>query len=89
MTDDWQKGDLALCVRGAAVSRPGCIYTVMAVEWLAQTVLWFEGCESDYADGLLPSSASRFRKLRPHEADAEDRETIRLLNDVPALEPVA
>lgn len=97
---DWQKGDLALCVKRGAWSRvvskqpndglgvrSGSILTVRSVGIFAPyTVLWFEGVGGE---GRGDSFVSRnFRKIPPHTPDAEDAETIRLLNGVPVGEPV-
>jgi len=100
--DDWQAGDLALCVKGGChpdekhlppVDFPiaGKIYTV---EWAGKCrfVSGF-GLALGLVDGP-PNvtkdrvwNASRFRKIRPHAPDEEDRETIELLTGVkvPAL----
>jgi hypothetical protein len=87
--DDWEPGDLALCVRGGPPIRPfkqwagengadydlvpGRIYTVDRVdhEW-GFVGLHFEGYDWSWL-------ASRFRKIRPHTPDEEDREVIELL----------
>ncbi|WP_390549829.1 hypothetical protein [Qipengyuania sp. MTN3-11] len=46
--------------------------------------LLFEGMKDDGTS----SGASRFRKIRPHTPDEEDRETIALLNGAPVKQPV-
>lgn len=101
MADDWRAGDLALCVkrgrwrnnRGFAPSRgmrAGQVHTVRATGMCPSNglfTLWFEGFPGErYEDGF---GAIRFRKIRPHTPDAEDAETIRLLNSAPVKEPVA
>lgn len=95
MTETWHRGDLALCVADdfctgnypdiAALPRIGAIYGVNDVA--RHSSLRIDGLaliglpEDAYFD------ASAFRKLHPHSPDAEDLETIRLLNagKVPAL----
>lgn len=95
MSDDWQPGDLALCVRTGDIRttyvrhrgiglRKGGIYTLIrfGVDPLdGQRTLWLE---DDIPQGRL---AIRFRKIRPHQPDAEDAETIRLLAGKPVREP--
>lgn len=91
--DDWQAGDLALCVRQprahAGLVRSGGVYTVAAVapfvDFEGEGGLAFEGITPPPASGYYQYWAmSRFRKIRPHVPDAEDRETIALLTDKPA-----
>lgn len=82
MSDDWQPGDLALCVRGATYTRAGRLYTVSEV---LVGGMYFVGLPTN----LRPGRFSRFRKIRPHTPDAEDAETIRLLTGAPVREPVA
>lgn len=99
---DWQVGDLALCLRNGKRTRAGAVYTVHGICGHDQRcgcgnylpvgytpALWLEGVGAvDPATGCEPwAIAARFRKIRPHEADAEDRETIRLLTE--KREPVA
>ncbi len=88
MGDDWQVGDLALCVRSGNHTRTGHIYTVNLVAVGAYgPVLRFDErmhCEEHRRQMSL---ATRFRKIRPHTEDAEDRETIALLTGKPVLEP--
>jgi hypothetical protein len=103
--DDWQAGDLALCVRGGYISGPpgpspvaGAVYSVTGV---TMENFW-ESDGSDTEDVALwfedapPNErgdkcwwAGRFRKIRPHTPDAEDIETIALLTGKPVREPVA
>jgi hypothetical protein len=92
---DWEPGDLALCVRDgsapADVTKAGGVYTVERF-WThsnGEAVLDFVGIQNGApvgAVGFWGHRASRFRKIRPHTPDAEDAETIRLLNEtrVPA-----
>lgn len=101
MADDWQPGDLALCVYrppqtwfGAKPGRPeprkGGVYTVEALivhPFTGELGLVLEGHHSAHPSG--PAWCSRsYRKIRPHTPDAEDRETIRLLNGAPVKETV-
>ncbi len=92
---DWQAGDLALCIkqgrwRSAGVymrgPKAGAVLTVRRVglDGNGFPTIWLIGWHGDEgADGFNPA---RFRKIRPHTPDAEDRETIRLLNKQPATE---
>ena len=95
MGDDWQAGDLALCVDTgkspegftAPYLELGRTYTVYAVgiDPLGQFGLYLDELESDgFNGGVL---AWRFRKIRPHTPDEEDAETIRLLNGNRVGEP--
>ncbi len=93
MSDDWQPGDCALCIKqgpwramGSMKVRPnepiraGMFVTVRKVGMnsLGYVVLWF--AEDMRGDGPRYSyRAIRFVKLRPHQPDAEDAETIALL----------
>lgn len=112
--DDWQKGDLALCVHGgdwipgsasrripdqcspvisSLFPRPGSNWTVDRVEYrhgadiaadceaIDLIYLGLQGQPSDYL-----YDARHFRKIDAYEADAEDRATIDLLNDVPLVD---
>lgn len=100
MAEDWQPGDLALCVKTSHPAfefpstslRLGRVYTVNRI---GRPVEWLNG---ERALGLVehaPRNAncgwpeSLFRKIRPHTPDEEDAETIRLLNGAPIGEPVA
>lgn len=98
MSADWQIGDLALCVNDrpspffptvACRLRSGAIYTVrgVGIDEGGQLGLFLEEVRSYGMKGGFVSS--RFRKIRPHTPDAEDAETIRLLNGLPVREPVA
>ena len=95
MADDWQPGDLALCVRGGLSrfdpTRPGAVYTVSDIV--------FNDTDNEYglAFNEVPTEGpdyygfytARFRKIRPHTPDAEDAETIRLLTGAPVKESAA
>ena len=100
MADDWKPGDLALCVRGGAVHpgtrapelpRIGAVYTVDAFGTSGfrggpAPAFWLvDGPKNN--DGQRVWGASRFRKIEDHVPDAEDEETIRLLNGAPCNPP--
>ena len=96
MADDWQPGDLALCLSrdgGGYYSAPyieaGQILEVSEVEVIACALaLGFEGRPIIRgAFGRCGYDARCFRKIRPHAPDAEDAETIRLLTGAPVREP--
>lgn len=93
--EDWQPGDLALCVKGGHLSglpigpypTVGCLYSVEAVEiyddWDCR-FLRVPGAPNNGSHG--PTWAeSRFRKIHPHTPDEEDEETIRLLKGEPVF----
>lgn len=93
--DNWQKGDLALCVHLRTSEVPvtwkcviGGIYTVKEVS------VFFDGVTAldlEEDPDFLPDAAwdaRDFRKIHPHTPDAEDRETIELLTGKPLLAPV-
>lgn len=92
--DDWQPGDLALCIKVGAWSemqrRPlvdggpsaGKTYRVSDVVSEEGPCLYFG---NPWPFDIF--QADRFRKIRPHTPDVEDEETIRLLTGKP--EPVA
>lgn len=95
MSDDWQPGDLALCVSvthpiivGRATSfKIGAIYTVTQVgkpvaNLNGERGLVFKECRPKRAGRGYPESC--FRKIRPHTPDVEDAETIALLTGKPA-----
>lgn len=90
MSDNWQAGDLALCVKRGAKS-PFQIHHF----YLVTEVITFGRCYPDLLALRLAGidsgdggwCASCFRKVKPHAPDAEDSETIRLLTGTP--EPVA
>lgn len=92
--DDWQVGDLALCISPRSWEPPeacdphaGTILTVSALDHTdpCGLGLWFDGVSS--CDSYM---AYAFRKIRPHTPDEEDRETIELLtgNRAPIREGV-
>jgi hypothetical protein len=103
MADDWQVGDLALCVNAGPLRdicgdggietarayvlglRVGCIYTVTHVVRCHCGKHIGLGAQAERVGGV----ADRFRKIRPHTPDQEDRETIALLTGVPVAEPVS
>lgn len=82
---DWQPGDLALCLGDddpwfppePCDPRPGMVLTVRSYS-PHDDGLWFVGVQS--CDSY---KARYFRRIPPHTPDAEDAETIRLLNDIP------
>lgn len=95
--DDWQPGDLALCVAlpnghfpnpGHFGVVPGGVYTVSKVRNAVWGVAldFEEDWEANDEDAF---NATYFRKIRPHVPDEEDAETIRLLTGTPVKEPVA
>lgn len=93
MTDNWQPGDLALCVRGGPLEpglphdewpKGGAIYQVIRAENCEFVkgiffALWLKNGPIN-GDGSKVWDASCFRRIPPHIPDAEDAETIRLLN---------
>ena len=97
MSDDWKPGDLALCLKMGSwemlagrpptcgMPQPGGIYTV--VEIISRPPFGMGLLLQGLADHHFLST--RFRRIPPHEADAEDAETIRLLTGKPIKEPVA
>jgi hypothetical protein len=94
MADGWQAGDLALCVRWEAKDLPqivvGGVYTVERL-WTYYEEVDCKGLSFDFVEVPRPACNSSFdarcfRKIRPHTPDAEDAETIRLLNGIPAKE---
>lgn len=96
MSDDWKVGDLALCVRAVPNSRgephpcrKGGMYIVDRI------VTASDGCTGLGLAGIAFSgtrlnadSAGNYRRILPHTPDAEDVETIRLLNGQRVQEPV-
>lgn len=100
MSGDWQKGDLALCVNrdrircvvcgnihnGVGVPEVGAVLTVSAFTLGGYTGFPCPAPRLVFVGGGF-GLPQRFRKIRPHMPDAEDRETIRLLNGVPVGEP--
>lgn len=94
MADDWQIGDLALCIKDPCTpknsTRAGRVYEVERV-WThpdeGQLALDFFGINNGHRDpkidafwGHLPA---RFRKITPPPADEFDREVIELLRREP------
>lgn len=98
--DDWQPGDLALCIKKSGpcrkcrvdgLYRVGAVYTVSDTVGMPVWALFFVGLPRESrANGCwhIAYDASFFRKLRPHEADAEDIETIQLYRRHRLREPV-
>ena len=102
MGDDWQTGDLALCVLGGQLTPrtfekrqnypvSGRIYTVISYvhdgEFIGGQCPGLLFSDAPLNEGVRIWSAERFRKIHPHTPDAEDAETIRLLNGIPITEP--
>ena len=103
MGDDWQPGDLALCIKLGPWRRMSSDGTVAKGEGPpagrvleVRSVLPGACCSialkfSDWPDanvrGWAGYDAKRFRKIRPHQPDEEDAETIRLLNGAPVRQP--
>jgi hypothetical protein len=86
---DWQKGELALCIRKGPVNtaRPGRIYEVRQVVFWARTSwlgLIVDGA-SNHANDRWGGAIAEcyFRKVTPPAADEFDRETIALMNSEP------
>ncbi len=102
MSDNWEVGDLALIVRGGKIKCPnphfgfhdgvkvpsvGTIGTVVSVRPSVMYCGDYCGCETiDFFDGRS-AVTQRARKIRPHTPDAEDAETIALLNGKPVPVP--
>lgn len=92
MSENWQAGDLALCTYSFRVGFPQCVKpragqvcTVTAVtQGRTHKGLVLAECPTV---NRLGWRASAFRKIHPHKPDAEDRETIALLNGQPVGEP--
>lgn len=99
MSDDWQPGDLALCIKmgsweleegGVSTCGPqlGKTYVVCGIERDA----FFDASKEEVFLVLerFPYEcwmADRFCKITPGEADEFDREAIRLLTGKPAKAP--
>jgi len=95
--DNWQAGDLALCVAlydGGGIDplptnlKIGGVYTVervfRGVDLFGNTHLGL--CLAEVCPVILGGHgfvADLFRKIHPHTPDAEDRETIELLTGKP------
>lgn len=90
MADDWKVGDLALCIANALpppkdvpskLLRIGAVYTVASVRWSHSEQCIAIGLNEVKSRGPFGDwHASVFRKIHPHTPDAEDVETIHLLN---------
>lgn len=97
MADDWQVGDLALCVavKHSAFNSPSSLLSIGRVYTVARVGRPIHWAAQERALGLDEVRASRgdeygfpeslFRKIRPHQPDEQDAETIRLLTGAPAI----
>ena len=99
MAEDWKPGDLALCIKigdwihviSRKIGRGPRAGNVLRV----RNVVSREGTTWLFLDGWPGNKMSdaygsrRFRKINPHTPDAEDEETIRLLNGVNAYRGVS
>lgn len=95
--DEWQPGDLALCVtdeyeRTVKETKDldwwpklGGIYEVASVEWSPSNLFLELTDDPDKFNPFFGWYAVHFIKVTPKAADAEDAETIRLLNTVPEV----
>lgn len=90
-SDDWQAGDLALCVTTEYQDRPGNdpwvpksggVYQVSGVDRYPTGLFLEFADDPDAFNPELGWEAKDFRKIHPHAPDAEDRETIDLLNGI-------
>jgi hypothetical protein len=101
MADDWQAGDLALCVKtrhpnfdgASSTLRRGARYKVVR-PFKSSDPRLIEGEVALVLEGARPRinpgwPSGLFIKITPKAPDAEDAETIRLLTGVPAKEPAA
>lgn len=102
MADNWEVGDLALCVnvgdllistspkriRGTAGRRlrKGAVYTVVEIRHRTTSGTVAELLVTAETGGRSAASL-RFRKIDYHTPDAEDEETIRLLKGEPCNPP--
>ena len=99
MAEDWKPGDLALCIkigdwihvksrkigkgpRAGNVLRVRNVVSRGGVTWL-----FLDGWPGNKIYDAF--AARRFCKINPHTPDAEDEETIRLLNGVNAYRGVS
>lgn len=97
MGEDWQRGDLALCVKNGVWKQcwegdvivnsngpsSGAILQVRDVgHGHFGTCLWFVEYPGDRTSDAYTSI--HFRRIPAHTPDAEDAETIRLLTGTPA-----
>ena len=97
MSDDWQVGDLAVCIKsgqwahivgGMASSGPayGEIRAVRRVgQWRSYIVLWLEGYDGDCVNEAF--TAVRFRKVRPDNEPCEEEFVTLLKRIKPAKVP--
>ena len=85
MAENWQKGDLALCVNDHPArdgtpcpAKRGCVYTVenVFVTRFGNTGLTFQDVSHLHTRGY---HATRFRKITPPKPDEFDREIIDLM----------
>jgi hypothetical protein len=91
MADDWQKGDLALCVSielpgriPSKILRVGAVYTVNSVRWSGGEQCTPLGLAEVKSRGKMGDwYAVLFRKIRPHTPDAFDAEIIDLISRKP------
>ncbi len=98
MSDDWQVGDLALCVKLGKWSQHetgnnaiyGCVYRVLAVQpavGLPGVALVLDGLERD-ADGSRQDFLStRFRKIKPDTEPCEEEFVTLIKRMKPAKVP--
>ncbi|WP_066113804.1 MULTISPECIES: hypothetical protein [unclassified Blastomonas] len=102
--DDWQPGDLALCVSSEGFHDDfveGNQYPAIGSVSRVNDVCLLEASLDDkwnQPGGVWLSFdeypvflcfSGNFRKIRPHVPDEEDAETIRLLTGTPVKEPTA
>lgn len=92
MSENWQSGDLALCVakagRGAVHTgwdaSVGGIYTVSFVAEFVDGGIALDLEEDEAFHPQCGFCASRFRKVTPPAADADDQEIIEIMQGKPA-----
>jgi hypothetical protein len=93
VSGDWQAGDLALCIRDGLWLKfgvgPRCgqvseVQDIYGPHEVLQIGSRENACFLQFAEWPRGSTfgSSNFRKIRPHTPDAEDRETIDLLNEL-------
>lgn len=100
MSDDWQAGDVALCISNpgkgdgvtVAVPHPGVrsgrFFTVdQVVHWMGALGLVLRGYPT--SDKPFAHDARGFRRIPPHKADEFDREVIEHMLGKPVREPSA
>ena len=97
MSDDWQPGDLALCVRGGrgrrSAGKVGGVWKRESGEDSLRSGMIYVVEMVRFTDGGAPYLkvrgvegpwlGSRFRKIRPHTPDQEDVATIALMRRAP------